>query len=70
MRQLEALTRVNDADCIKFRPRTKSDTKYIIIQNHTGCSATVYNIDYINRLNLFIKLVFFILGRCLEWFQC
>ncbi|CAF3218594.1 unnamed protein product [Rotaria socialis] len=41
MRLMENLTRVNDTDCIKFRPRTESDSKYIIIQNSTGCSATV-----------------------------
>lgn len=38
---MENMTRVNSVDCITFRPKVSSDTHYIIVQNGSGCSATV-----------------------------
>ncbi|CAF1299048.1 unnamed protein product [Rotaria sordida] len=41
MRQMENLTKVNNTQCISFRPRNASDLYYITIFNGSGCYAPV-----------------------------
>lgn len=41
MRQMENLTSVNGAQCIRFREKNSSDTIFITIFNGSGCYAPV-----------------------------
>lgn len=41
MREMENLTSVNGAQCIKFREKNASDTVFITILNGSGCSAPI-----------------------------
>lgn len=41
MRAMENLTSVNGAQCIQFREKNSSDTKFITIYNGNGCHAPV-----------------------------
>lgn len=62
MRHMENVTRVNDNQCIQFRPRLDTDSIYIIITNGTGCSAYVYIIksfeSNLKEYNFFFFLIF------------
>lgn len=59
MRIMEDRTSINGTNCIKFRPKIASDSNCIIIQNSTGCSATVCT------KNIFLSQSFFLLF-CLQ----
>lgn len=41
MREMEALTMVNNVQCIRFRPRNATDQRFITIFNGSGCYAPV-----------------------------
>lgn len=45
MRAMENLTMVNDTQCIQFRPKNASDSKFITIFNGSGCYAPVSGQD-------------------------